>query len=85
MSLLLEARQAWKIGIDWPGPSCTIAFFQVRVRPRVCPRRLGLDLTVDVRTLTTLTSNSDSTAWRICVLCASAWTRKVYLPAEAST
>ena len=54
-----------------------MAFFHVRVRPLVVPRRLGLDLTLDVRTSTTCTSNSASTAWRICVLCASGWTRKV--------
>ena len=45
--------------------------------PAVLPRRLGLDLTLIVRTSTTCTSNSASTAWRICVLWASGCTRKV--------
>ena len=62
-----------------------MAFFHWRVRPEVYPRRLGFDLTDIVRTSTTLTSKSASTACRICVLCAPAWTRKVYLSAEAST
>ena len=63
-----------------------MAFFQLRVRPEVQPRRLGLDLTVTVRTSSTLTSGkSSSTAWRIWVLCAFSCTRNVYLPADAST
>ena len=62
-----------------------MAFFQLRVRPAVMPRRLGLDFTDAVRTSTTLTSKSASTAWRICVLCASGWTRNVYLSLAAST
>ena len=74
-----------KIGMESPSRTCTIAFFQARVRPEVRPRRLGLDLTVAVRTSTTLTSKSVSTAWRIWVLCASGWTRNVYLSAAAST
>ena len=76
---------AAKIGIESPARTWTIAFFQERVRPDVSPRRLGLDLTEVVRTSTTLTSKSASTAWRICVLCASGWTRNVYLSAAAST
>src|SRR4051812_35817257 len=75
----------WKIGMDWPGATWTIAFFQERVRPAVCPRRLGLDLTAIVCTPTTLTSKSDSMAWRICVLWAFGWTRNVYFSAAAST
>src|ERR671926_601220 len=75
----------WKIGIWSPGRTCTIAFFHDRERPAVSPRRLGLDLTDAVRTSTTRTSNSSSIAWRICVLCASGWTRNVYLSLAAST
>ena len=72
--------------MESPGRTCTIAFFHSRVRPEVSPRRLGLDLTEEVRTPTTFTSgNRASTAWRICVLCASGWTRNVYLSAAAST
>src|ERR671921_1670775 len=74
----------WKIGIESPGLTCTTAFFQVRVRPHTTPRRFGLDLTFIVRTSTTPTSKSASIAWRISVLCASGWTRKVYLSAAAS-
>src|SRR5688500_17290853 len=77
--------RAWELGLDWPGLTCTTAFFHARVRPEVNPRRLGLDLTLMVRTSTTLTSKSCSTAWRIWVLCASGWTRNVYLSALAST
>src|SRR2546423_4341744 len=75
----------WKIGMLSPGRTCTIAFFQLRERPDVRPRRLGLDFTDAVRTSTTLTSKSASTAWRICVLCALGWTRNVYLSLAAST
>ena len=75
----------WKIGIVSPGRTCTIAFFHWRVRPAVWPRRLGLLFTKAVRTATTFTSNSCSIAWRIWVLCARSCTRKVYLPASAST
>src|SRR5919197_4879604 len=75
----------WKIGMVSPGRTCTIAFFHERERPAVSPRRLGLDLTEAVRTSTTLTSKSASTAWRICVLCACGWTRNVYLSLAAST
>ena len=38
-----------------------------------------------VRTSTTCTSKSASTAWRTCVLWASGWMWNVYLPAAAST
>src|SRR3954447_9698777 len=75
----------WKIGMVSPGRTCTTAFFHERERPAVKPRRLGLDLTDIVRTSTTPTSKSVSTAWRICVLCAFGWTRNVYLSAAART
>src|SRR4051812_17989461 len=75
----------WKIGIVSPARTCTTAFFHERERPAVNPRRLGLDLTDIVRTSTTLTSKSCSTAWRIWVLWALSCTRKVYLSAAAST
>src|SRR5919198_2073426 len=75
----------WKIGIVSPGRTCTTAFFQERVRPWMSPRRLGLDFTDIVRTSTTLTSKRLSTAWRIWVLCASGWTRNVYLSLAART
>src|SRR5215218_4567106 len=76
----------WKIGIESPARTWTTAFFHERVRPETRPRRLGLDLTDIVRTSTTLTSgNMTSTAWRICVLCASGCTRNVYLSTAART
>src|SRR4051812_42895037 len=75
----------WKIGIESPSRTSTIAFFHRRVRPEVKPRRLGLDFTDIVRTSTTRTSKSSSMAWRICVLCALGCTRNVYLLDEAST
>src|SRR6188472_2649781 len=62
------------------------AHLHERERPAVSPRRFGLDFTEAVRTSTTLTSSkSASTAWRIWVLCASGWTRNVYLSLAAST
>src|SRR3954467_3576331 len=75
----------WKIGIESPSRTSTMAFFHSRVRPEVQPRRLGLDLTDIVRTSTTWTPKSSSTAWRICVLCALSWTRNVYLFDDART
>src|SRR3954454_5927115 len=75
----------WKIGIESPSRTSTMAFFHLRVRPDVKPRRLGLDFTDMVRTSTTPTSKSSSIAWRICVLCALGWTRNVYLLVEART
>src|SRR4051812_43404694 len=75
----------WKIGIVSPARTCTTAFFHERVRPWISPRRFGLDFTDIVRTSTTLTSKRLSTACRICVLCASGWTRKVYLSLAART
>src|SRR3954469_8967696 len=81
-----SASRPWKIGIVSPARTCTTAFFHARVRPAVTPRRLGLEGTFDVRTSSTLTSsNRASTACLICVLCASGWTRNVYLLAVAST
>src|SRR4051794_8450732 len=87
MAMVYPSRPSrpWKIGMVSPARTWTIAFFHDRVRPAVIPRRLGLDLTDSVRTSTTLTSKSASTAWRICVLWASAWTRNVYLSLAAST
>ena len=79
-----SASRPWKIGIVSPSRTCTTAFFHSRVRPAVYPRRLGLDGTDEVRTSTTPTSNSSSIACLICVLCASGWTRNVYLPIVAS-
>src|SRR3954469_10573215 len=52
----------WKIGIESPSRTSTIAFFHMRVRPEVKPRRLGLDFTDIVRTSTTPTSKSSSIA-----------------------
>src|SRR4051794_9882188 len=75
----------WKIGIESPSRISAMAFFHSRVRPEVQPRRLGLDLTDIVRTSTTWTPKSSSTAWRICVLCALSWTRNVYLFVDART
>ena len=43
------------------------------------PRRFGFGCTLTMLTRSTLTSNSCSTAWRICVLCASLCTLNVYL------
>ena len=82
---LLHYADGVKAYILAPARTCTTAFFQARVRPLVSPRRLGLDFTLRVRTSTTRTSKSASTAWRIWVLCASGWTRNVYLSLAAST
>src|SRR5919202_2633674 len=75
----------WKSGIWSPWRTCTIAFFHERERPAVSPRRFGFDFTEAVRTSTTRTSKSSSIAWRIWVLCASGWTRNVYLSFAART
>src|SRR6266566_2213311 len=64
-----------KISIDSPALIWTIAFFQPGFRPLTRPRRFGLERTWMTFTRSTWTSNSSSTAWRICVLCASGWTR----------
>ena len=61
-----------------------MAFFQPGRRPVTKPRRFGLDCTLMMFTLATLTSKSSSTAWRICVLCASSCTLNVYLRAVMS-
>ena len=47
------------------------AFFQPGRRPLIRPRRFGFGCTLTMLTRSTLTSNSCSTAWRTCVLCAS--------------
>jgi hypothetical protein len=48
------------------------------------PRRLGFDLTLEVRTLITSTPNAVSMAFLISNLWALSSTRKVYLPAAMS-
>src|SRR5262249_32083096 len=71
--VLLQRHQTWapwKIWISSPSRSWTIAFFQPCFLPRIWPRRFGFGGTLETFTATTLTSNSSSTAWRICVLCA---------------
>src|SRR5712691_995318 len=76
------SRHTWetpaKISIESPSRSWTIAFFQPGRVPRFMPRRFGFDCTIEMFTRITLTLNSSSTAWRICVLCASGWTRNEY-------
>ena len=47
--------------------------------PAMTPRRFGFACTLTMFTPSTLTSKSSSTAWRICVLCASVCTLNVYL------
>ena len=61
------------------GVSCTIAFFQAGRTPLKAPRRFGFAFIAMMFTFDTSTPKSSSTAWRICVLCASGWTRKLYL------
>src|SRR5919204_191212 len=73
-----------KISIDSPGLSWTIAFFHPGLRPRTMPRRFGFERTWTMFTPWTWTSNNSSTACRICVLCASGWTRKEYLRSSIS-
>ena len=47
--------------MESPSPTWTMTFFHCRVRPWICPRRLGLDLTLIVCTEMTETSKSAST------------------------
>src|SRR4051812_15249961 len=82
---LFERHQTWapaKIWISWPSATWTIAFFQPCFVPLIWPRRFGFGWTFETFTAVTLTSKSSSTAWRICVLCASGWTRNAYLRAS---
>jgi hypothetical protein len=62
-----------------------MAFFQPGFCPRIRPRRFGFGWTLITFTACTRTSNSSSTAWRICVLCASGWTRNAYLRCSISS
>ena len=61
----------------------TTAFFQPGRVPEVMPRRFGLAGTLLTLTSVTVTSNTCSTAWRICVLWAFGCTLNVYLPRSA--
>ena len=55
----------------WPAAMVTMAFFQLDRLPTKRPMRFSLPRTTAVRTATTSTFHSFSTAWRISTLLAS--------------
>src|SRR5690349_818789 len=61
-------QETWapsKISIDSPSRTCTMAFFQPGLVPRIRPRRFGFGWTLRMFTRWTCTPKSSSTAWRI--------------------